>query len=43
MVKFHCYGFILCDSEILSIDIIVSCKMPMGNIQSENFVDGKLL
>ena len=40
---FYCHGFILCNSEILSIVIIVSCNITMWNIQSKNFVDGELL
>ena len=33
----------LCNPKIVSVDVIAGCKITMGNIQSEYFVDGKLL
>ena len=42
-LDFYCHHFILCNSKILSTDIIPGCKITMWNIQSEDFVDRKLL
>ena len=41
--NFHCHGFILCDPQVLSIDIIAGSKITRWNVQCKNFVDGKLL
>ena len=41
--NFHCHGFILCNPEVFSVDIIAGSEITMWNIQCENFVNEELL